>query len=268
MARPRIKVSVLMYHDIVNPGEEDSSGFPGPAPARYKLDWDSFRTHLDVIRRVTGSDPVVLHEALSGAHSSRSWALTFDDGGSSAVEVGEELARRGWRGHFFVVSDLIGARSFSSRDGVVSLERMGHIVGSHSRSHPSRMTSRSTPELLDEWRDSLAVLSEMLGHPVDTASVPGGSYSTRVARAAATAGVSILCTSEPSRAIGRIDGCALVGRGAIRRHVRPSTAADLAAGRPLPWMAGRVAWNARKLAKAVSGRSYERARAAWLARGS
>src|SRR5256885_8018335 len=31
--------------------------------------------------------------------------LTFDDGGRSAVHIGDELAARGWKGHFFIVTD-------------------------------------------------------------------------------------------------------------------------------------------------------------------
>jgi peptidoglycan/xylan/chitin deacetylase (PgdA/CDA1 family) len=255
-----------MYHDVVRAGDEDSSGFAGSAPAHYKLDWDSFNAHLDAIRRATGRDPVTVRESLSGAADSASWSLTFDDGGSSAIEVGEELARRGWRGHFFVVTGLIGAPSFLTSDGVVALERMGHVVGSHSRSHPRRMASCTPAELLDEWRESVATLSELLGHAVDTASIPGGSYSERVARAASAAGISVLFTSEPTRRVGRIEGCVLIGRCAIHRHVGAATAADLAAGKRLQWTMRRAAWDGRKLAKRVAGKTYERARAAHFAR--
>jgi len=265
MAESAVKTSVLMYHDVVRPGDDDSSGFSGAGPARYKLDWDTFRGHLDLIRRKTGRDPVTLHDALSGNASTGSWSLTFDDGGSSATEVGEELARRGWRGHFFVVTDLIGTPSFMSQDEVVALQRMGHVVGSHSRSHPKRMDSCPTSQLLDEWRESVAVLSELLGQPVDTASIPGGWYSQRVARSAGAAGIAVLCTSEPRRTLWRVDGCVLVGRGSVHRHVGAAAAADLAAGKPLRWTLQRAGWDARKLAKRVGGRAYDRARAARFA---
>ncbi len=42
-----MRLVALMYHDVVPAGAEDSSGFPGPDAALYKLDRQAFARHLD-----------------------------------------------------------------------------------------------------------------------------------------------------------------------------------------------------------------------------
>jgi hypothetical protein len=117
------------------------------------------------------------------------------------------------------------------------------------------------PEQLEsEWSESVAAISAATGVAVTTASVPGGYYSDAVGRAAAAAGIRTLFTSEPTRAVGVLDGCRLVGRFAVRRTTPSSQVAAAAAGRPRPWLEQRVAWSARGLAKRVGGRHYVRVR--------
>jgi len=69
------------------------------------------------------------------------------------------------------------------------LHQRGHIIGSHSCSHPKRMSFCSRAELLQEWGRSCEILAGILGAPVTVASVPGGFYSRAVAEAAAEAGI-------------------------------------------------------------------------------
>jgi len=60
----------------------------------------------------------------------------FDDGGTSAVSIGDALAVRGWKGHFFIVTGLIGSRTFLTGAEIRYLHSCGHVVGSHSDTHP------------------------------------------------------------------------------------------------------------------------------------
>jgi len=41
-----VKAIPLMYHDVVNKGDFDSSGFPGMDAATYKLGVEEFEKHL------------------------------------------------------------------------------------------------------------------------------------------------------------------------------------------------------------------------------
>jgi peptidoglycan/xylan/chitin deacetylase (PgdA/CDA1 family) len=252
-----------MYHDVVPEGEPDASGFPGAGPARYKLDSSSFEEHLRALEALGRPAATPFDPASDRAGA---WALTFDDGGSSAREIGARLAEHGWRGHFFVTTDLIGRPGFLSAQDVLALHDLRHVVGTHSCSHPKRMSALPWETIVEEWRRSAERLSELLGSPVDIGSVPGGYYSVEVGRAAAAAGLRVLFTSEPVSATRRVEGCLVVGRFAVLRGMPAETVAALAAGRWRPAAAQRATWNARRLAKAVGGDGYVRARTRLLER--
>jgi peptidoglycan/xylan/chitin deacetylase (PgdA/CDA1 family) len=235
-----------MYHDVVD-READV----------YAITPQRFRAHLDAIGRA----PATVDSLGSG-----DWMITFDDGGDSALPVGEELAQRGWRGYFFVSTDTIGTPGFLDWDGVRAVAGLGHVIGSHSVTHPDRMADLSWEQLTDEWQRSATILADQLGGPVLTASVPGGLYSEAVGRTAAAAGYTTLFTSLPSQRPGSIDGCRLIGRWAIRHDTSASQAAAAAAGQPLPWVRQRTAWGLRGIVKRIAGQRYESVRRTLLAK--
>jgi peptidoglycan/xylan/chitin deacetylase (PgdA/CDA1 family) len=257
-----LKVAALLYHDVVEDGRDDESGFPGPAAGRYKLRSEDFELHLQALARLAQGPPAVVDE-LEADHGSVPWLLTFDDGGSSALAIGESLAERGWRGHFFVTVDYIGTAAFLGPDAIRHLVELGHVIGSHSCSHPERMSRCTWEQLLDEWGRSAEVLSEIVGRPVTVASVPAGQYGDIVARAAAAAGLRTLFTSEPVLKTQDVDGCQVIGRYTLQRGADPETAAALARARALPRTQQYAFWNIKKAAKAVGGERYLRLRQ-WL----
>jgi peptidoglycan/xylan/chitin deacetylase (PgdA/CDA1 family) len=256
-----------MYHDVVG-ARRAPSGRKGAGPDRYKLDWGRFVDHLDRIEQVVGVPPALLDDAGAGEDGSPTWALTFDDGGSSALDVGEELSRRNWRGYFFVTTGFVGRDGFVDEAAILELDRMGHLVGSHSVTHPGLMGALPADALQREWDESVATLSELLGRPVRTASVPGGYYRRRVALAAVRAGITTLFTSEPVRTGRWVDGCLVVGRFSVLQALTADEAAQAAAGKPGPWARQYVGWNLRKPVKALAGERYNRVRRALLARSS
>lgn len=245
-----MRILALMYHDIFDGGAADSSGFPGGAAASYKLQTEVFASHLDAIKAVT--PPLPLY-------------LTFDDGGSSAVSIGELLEARGFRGHFFVTTDYLDTATFMTRDDVRELASRGHVIGSHSCSHPTRMAACSREQMLDEWRRSVGALEDVIGARVDHASVPGGYYSRAVAETAAAAGIRTLFTSEPTTRAHDVDGCTVHGRYVIQAMHSREYAASIAAGAALPRTQQFVVWNAKKLAKLVAGDLYLKLRSRVLA---
>ena len=263
--RQRPRVIALEYHDVLASSDADASGFPGAAAGSYKLGAADFEAHLEAIARVADCGSV---SALLGAEPTpHGVLLTFDDGGRSALtEVAGRLERRGWRGHFFVTTDLVGTSAFLDPAGIRELHARGHVIGSHSCSHPLRMSACTPGQLAREWHDSGRRLEDILGASVVTASVPGGGLSRAVVAAAAAAGYRALFTSEPVTRTSVFDGCLVVGRFTLRRGSPPAMAGALAAGRPLPRAAQWTAWNAKKLLKAAGGPMYLRLRAAVLER--
>lgn len=245
----------LLYHDVCEP-EGPASGFDGPDADAYKLSTAQFAAHLDAIaRRIPPGDCL----------------LTFDDGGSSAMRIGEQLSARGWRGWFFVATDYIGRPGFLDADQIRTLAHAGHVIGSHSCSHPLRMSALSQNTLLDEWRRSREVLEALLGNPVRAASIPGGYYSRKVAEAAAIAGFAALFTSEPVARSWRVGALHVFGRFSIQRATPPESAAALAAGDRLPRLQQYMWWALKKGLKRAGGPywldlrdTYFRAKAAAL----
>ena len=257
----------MLYHDVTPALADDSSGFAGPEAARYKLTPDEFVRHLDAIATKVTTSPIAttLPDDLRSA-TSDSWLITFDDGGVSAItDIAEQLERRGWRGWFFIATDYIDAPSFCTRAQLRELHERGHVIGSHSCSHPERISNCSREQLLDEWQRSRAVLSEIIGQPVTTASVPGGFYSREVARAAAASGLEILFNSEPTMGLFDVDGCLVVGRYNVYRGMPANDAASLVSSSLRRWRQSAF-WNAKKVAKTIAGPAYKAIRQGLLRR--
>jgi peptidoglycan/xylan/chitin deacetylase (PgdA/CDA1 family) len=241
----------LIYHDVASPAERDSVGFPGPLAARYKLAPEAFEAHLDAIEDVSLWEP---QGAGNGA------ALTFDDGGASALHAAGALERRGWRGHFFITTGRLGTSGFLDPGGVRDLAARGHAVGGHSHSHPTYFGKLSRSEQLDEWRRSRDVLGELLGEPPPGASVPGGFFTPSAAETAAEAGYEWLMTSEPESKVRSEWGIPVIGRYTIWATTPAARAAAYARGDRLPRARLWLEWNAKQRAKRLSPRAFEAAR--------
>ena len=232
----------LLFHDVYRhyPGE---SGFNSPAADRYKLTLDRFEDHLLALIGV--DEP------------SLPFHLTFDDGGASFYTMAaDRLEALGWRAHCFIPTDAIGQSGFLTRRQIQDIDRRGHLVGSHSASHPARISACSRDEIEQEWTKSRAVLEDILGHEVTAASVPGGFYSRRVAAAAVDAGIRTLFTSEPVIEPQSIDGCAILGRFAIRHRTTSRRCASLVRTSPWSRWAALADWKAKALLKPILGTTY------------
>lgn len=262
-----MKILSLLYHDVVPPGRHSSSGFPGADAEIYKLDENEFERHLDAVaiqaasyvQALDGQAPVPGHAVL----------LTFDDGGISALErTAPLLEARGWRGHFFITTDYIGEPAFLTAHQIRELRRRGHIIGSHSCTHPPRMSHCPLAQMQREWSESTAILSGIIGEPVYTGSVPGGFYSPGVADAAKQAGIRLLFTSEPVAGVTRREGIVILGRYSIQQGTTAALAGKIAAGAVVPRLQQFLFWNAKKMAKRLGGEKWLRFRRAFFARRS
>lgn len=262
-----MKALSIMYHDVVERSLADASGFPGADAALYKIEPEKFREQLAAIASAQPCQPASIYDVLSKPLEGMPFFLTFDDGGASAAtHIADALEHYGWRGHFFVATGYIGTQTFMSREQILDLHRRGHIIGSHSSSHPLRMSHCSREEILREWKESASLLSDILGERVSVASVPGGAYSRRVAEAAAAAGIAALFTSEPMVRCRTVDDCLVIGRYMIQSWMSAQTVASLSAGRITPRLMQSLLWKAKKVTKRIGGEHYLRIRKALLAK--
>jgi peptidoglycan/xylan/chitin deacetylase (PgdA/CDA1 family) len=251
----------LMYHDVLSGDRWDESGFPGSAAAHYKLGATNFLGHLDSL--VAAGLFFPKPDAIA-AGNYEGCLLTFDDGGASAPWIGEALRRRGMGGCFFITTARIGTRGFVSAHDLRAMRADGHLVGSHSHTHPANIAQLDTRALHREWRQSVDVLEQLLGEPVHTASVPGGFMSPEVWRAAEACGIRTLFTSEPSTSVQRRGACAVLGRYALLRTSPPAMAVALATGRGPARLQQWTSWNVKKPLKRWAGPVYRFTRARLL----
>jgi peptidoglycan/xylan/chitin deacetylase (PgdA/CDA1 family) len=239
----------LLFHDVYA-SDPRESGFSSPAADRYKLAIPEFDRELASL--------------VAAAPRSLPFSLTFDDGGSSFYTViADRLEALGWRGHFFVVTDRIDRTGFLTRGQIRELSDRGHVIGSHTASHPMRLNSYAAGVIEREWRVSVSALQDILGAPVETASVPGGFYGPAVAYAAAVAGVTTLFTSEPVRTTERVGACNVHGRFTIRGNCKPGLSGRLVSTAPWSRWGMWAQWNAKAAVKPLLGPRYVRV-ADWL----
>lgn len=259
-----MKAIALGYHDVL---EEDEAQRAARSATRlhYAVSMPEFRAHLAAI--------VASGAAIACASKPLSWArvpvfLTFDDGADCAVAIADELGHHQWVGHFFITTDWIGRSGFLTAPQIRRLRERGHVIGSHSCSHPARMSRLSASELAREWCESRQILRDVIGEDIRIASVPDGYYSRRVARSAAGAGIQVLFTSEPTISIEVVDGCLIVGRYFLLKHSPPKLSGMLAQGKLWPRWQQTLLWQLKKPVKAIGGEPYLKARRQWFDRHS
>jgi peptidoglycan/xylan/chitin deacetylase (PgdA/CDA1 family) len=151
---------VLAFHRVID------------EPKSYwDISWRSFVALLDDLQ-ATG---LPVDAELGDADPARALgALTFDDGTTDHLAVGQELASRGLQGLFFVTSSRVGADGYLDVKQLTRLRDLGHIVGSHAEHH-ERLEPMSTAQVAREVESSKRALEEMLGIQVRYFAAPGGS---------------------------------------------------------------------------------------------
>ena len=212
----------LLLHDVTDAPE--TSGFLQPTAFRYQHSVDLFRRYLDVVEAsglAVVTDPVRSSELSEDLHATV--AITFDDGGTSAETAAGLLEERGWRGTFFVTTDLIGTNGFLTQSQLRDLDGRGHRIGSHSCSHPDVFRRLSRQTMRREWCQSRDVLQQLLGHAVTSASVPGGDCDAATIEEASSAGLTQVFTSEQLTKPWQYAGAVCFGRLMMLRTTRPET---------------------------------------------
>ena len=160
----------LMYHCIYASIPQES-GFQGAGAMIYKISSVDFEKQVNAISKYLEKNNLE-KEAVT---------FTFDDGGVSFITIiAPILERYGYRGLFFISTRYIGTEGFLTVDQIKELVTRGHMVGSHSHTHPEMMNTMKEEDLIYEWKISGDILREIIGKKVVTASIPNGFCSNKV----------------------------------------------------------------------------------------
>ena len=190
-----------MYHDVYI-HDVNESGFLRKRDLPYKMKADVFEEHVLHI-----SNYLDLHN-LPKDHV----IFTFDDGGKSFYSiVAPVLEKYGLKGLFFVTTKYIGTATFLNEAEIRELHNRGHIIGSHAHTHEHLYTLAAN-EVEQEWAQSIKILSDILGVPIEYASIPNGDSSKRVLQYAEKCGIKHIYTSEPTTIVSKCNDMDVKGR--------------------------------------------------------
>lgn len=172
-----MKDTVLMYHDVYK-ASVCESGFQTDGANHYKISDAAFE---EQIKQISGL-PVT---------------LTFDDGGISFYTIiAPILEKYHLTGRFYIATNYIGTEGFMNENQIKDLHQRGHIIGSHSCSHPSDFRVIPFDARKMEWKDSVQRLSEIIGEPVREISIPNGFLQKDDMRIFEDLGITTIYTSK------------------------------------------------------------------------
>lgn len=185
----------LMYHDVYKTTPLES-GFSSDL---YKINVDTFNYHLNKIKQLKNEGYNIV--------------LTFDDGGSSFYDpISGLLDKYGLKGIFFISTKFIEKPGFLTIEQIKDIYHRGHIIGSHSHSHPENMASLDQASIKEEWEKSTNILGSIIKAPIKYASIPNGYQSRDILQSASICGIENLFNSCPTGKIKQFGTMALHGR--------------------------------------------------------
>ena len=228
----------LMYHDVLN-SVDGASGFKNESAFQYKLLKQDFENQIRLLRD---------YEV----------CFTFDDGGESFITViAPILEKYSKRGIFFISTKYIGTPGFLSIEQIKELDSRGHVIGSHSHSHPQNISSLSKDLILEEWETSISILSSILGKKIHTASIPNGYESPIVISCAREIGITELFTSKPTTNIKLDKGIRLIGRYVVLDTTSEKLVKKIVSSKVVR-LVYLLKWNILKVLKDILGNYYHK----------
>ncbi|MCI4627007.1 MAG: polysaccharide deacetylase family protein [Candidatus Magnetoovum sp. WYHC-5] len=252
-----MKMISLLYHDVINNNSMLSSGFCDSGSRHFKLSKELFIKHIDMVSTIpTYTVGLRVLDVLKSVNN-LNVLFTFDDGGISGhMYIADILEKQGWFGHFFITAEKIGKPAFMNKNHLIDLKNRGHLIGTHSYSHPMRMSICDWNTLLWEWGESKNRLSDIIAEDITVGAIPGGYYSKKVAMAASQVGIKVLFTSEPVYSIHSVDDCIVLGRFTISRNTSPIAIKKIVLDINYYQLRQILAWNFKKIFKTFMGRHY------------
>jgi len=240
------KMISLMYHDVYSLSATES-GFQNDGAIKYKISKKIFKEHIEQISIYCVNHFIEKKNIL----------LTFDDGGNSFLTViAPILEMYGFRGYFFITTKLINTPGFLTSEAIKQLDIRGHVIGTHSHTHPINISTLSDQGIEYEWVASLQILKDILKKSVEYASIPGGFFSSFSAKVLFSKGVNVIFTSNPSTSIKFEDTKMIIGRYSVTQGMTSREVLDIL--RPFSMIRIKLAiyWNMLNIAKLILGKNY------------
>lgn len=240
-------ILALMYHDVIRINDLES-GFQNIGAIQYKLNCDDFEHQISEIADYFESKQLNKSQCM----------LTYDDGGVSFHSViAPILEKHGFKGYFFITTSLIGTRGFLNSEQILDLHKRGHIIGTHSHTHPKNIADLPYHEIETEWSQSIKILNNILSDKIRMASIPGGFYSEDSKNVLLKNGIEMIFTSIPTKKV--ILSCGnqhIIGRFCIKKSTKSKTIVDLINNNVLSEVNSFIKWKTARALQNILGNYY------------
>lgn len=193
----------LLYHEVIDPYDE--SGFQNKDNLAYMHKTEDFRRNLTIFLAPEYRNTLI-----------DQYLLTFDDGGISNLKSARILEENNVNGLFFITTKRLNSKGFLSSRDVLALYQAGHVIGSHSHTHPMIFRTLTYKKMLDEWKTSKSILEEILSSEVNYCSIPGGDADLKTYESAVEAGFRFIMDSEPIIEPRTVATAEIIGRFSVK----------------------------------------------------
>ncbi|HYU45804.1 MAG TPA: polysaccharide deacetylase family protein [Terriglobales bacterium] len=185
------RIVFLMYHELELPGRKLWQSEPGYV--RYILPLETFRSHLDWMKK-SGFRGLHVSEALRYP-AEPSVCITFDDGCETDLIAAAPVLREfGFNATFYLTAGFLGTPGYLTAHQARALDAQGFEIGCHSMTHPY-LSDLAEPELKREIVDAKFQIEQIVGHPIEHFSCPGGRFDRRTLAIARRAGFRTVANS-------------------------------------------------------------------------
>lgn len=157
---------------------------------------------------------------------------------------------------FFISTKYIDTPGFLSKEQVKELADRGHIVGSHSHTHPEIFTKLSKDEICDEWKKLFDVLSGILNNKDLPLSIPNGYASKAIMEEAIKVGYADIYSSEPITKVKLFRNHKVIGRYVVLEGMSTQDVLRIVESKRTRLIMA-LKWRVLKIVKLVLGSSYD-----------
>ncbi len=186
------RIVFLMYHELELAGRKLCQSEPGYV--RYILPLETFRSQMAWMKK-SGLRGLNVSEALRYP-AEPSVCITFDDGcETDVIAAAPVLGEFGFNATFYLTAGFLGTPGYLNASQVRELDAQGFQIGCHSMTH-RYLSDLPEPELKREVLDAKLRIENIVGHPIEHFSCPGGRYDQRTLRMARQAGFATIANSQ------------------------------------------------------------------------
>jgi peptidoglycan/xylan/chitin deacetylase (PgdA/CDA1 family) len=252
-------VPVLNYHGLLfsDAGEQKK---------RFSLSQAVFASHLEQFKRETAAVRLLSElccQAGRFAKSSKSMAMTFDDGRVSDYEIAFPLlVQAGFSGDFFINTATIGQPGYLTWAQMKEMHRSGMSFQSHGREHEDH-SRLSRAELKHRLHQSKREIEDRLGSEVQFFAAPYGEWNRDVAEVARELGYRAICTTAGQLADPEAH---IIDRICIDAETTFGEITAILVGNPLFFATRHLQYRMKRVAKALALRLFPASVDAWRER--